>query len=89
MPIFQVFVFLQILDVLTTMIALRNGGFETNPIVKQFMSFGPAEGLIAAKLVVVAIAAMMLCWQRYRVVSLANYVYAVVVCWNLTVLFLG
>lgn len=82
-PLFQIFLFLQVLDLLTTIIVLQRGGYEANPVVRQFFSAGTLEGLVLSKLLVVGIAAAVVFWQRYRVLFLSNYVYAAVVCWNL------
>ena len=86
MPLFQVFLFLQLLDLLTTIVVLRLGGYESNPLVSYFMAFGPVGGLILAKVLVVAVGAAIVWYNRQRVVFLANYAYAGVVCWNLAIL---
>ena len=87
MSLFQVFVFLQVLDLLTTIVVLKLGGFEMNPLVRYLMQVGPIGGLVIAKAIVVAIGMAAIVWyHRHRVVFLANYAYAGIVCWNLTVL---
>jgi hypothetical protein len=86
MPLFQVFLFLQLLDLLTTIVVLRLGGYESNPLVGYFMTFGPVGGLVMAKALVVAVGAAIVWYNRQRVVFLANYAYAGVVCWNLAIL---
>lgn len=89
MPLFQVFLFLQVADALTTLVVLQRGGYEANPLVRQFLAAGTLGGLILSKFIVVGIAAAILYSQRYRVVFLSNYVYAAVVCWNLVGLVLA
>lgn len=82
MPLFQVFVFLQFLDLLTTVLVLKLGGYEANPLV-HYLRFGPVGGLVIAKGLVVAIGGAVIWYHRHRVVFIANYAYAGVVCWNL------
>jgi hypothetical protein len=86
MPLFQVFLFLQVLDLLTTVVVLKVGGYEANPLVRYFMHLGPIGGLIIAKALVVAVGAAIVWYNRHRAVFIANYAYAGVVCWNLTAL---
>src|SRR3954447_8062527 len=40
-PTIQMFLYLQILDVLTTLIGLRIGCAEANPLISHLMQFGP------------------------------------------------
>ena len=46
------FVLLQVTDIMTTMIALGNGGGGQNPLVSRFMVIGTLPGLILSKVVV-------------------------------------
>ena len=86
MPLFQVFLFLQVLDLLTTIVVLKLGGYEANPLVNYLMHVGPIGGLLLAKAVVIATGAAIVWYNRHRAVFIANYAYAGIVCWNLTVL---
>jgi len=86
MPLFQVFVFLQFLDALTTVGVLQQGGYEANPIVNKLMALGLFKGLILAKLLVVAIGTAVLWHRRHRVLFMANVAYAGIICWNLIAL---
>ncbi len=85
-PLFHVFFFLQVLDALTTLGVLQQGGYEANPIVAHLMGFGPLNGLLLAKLLVVVVGAGVLWSGRARVVFIANYIYAGIICWNLLAL---
>ena len=85
-PLFQLFLFLQVLDLLTTIVVLKLGGYEANPVVNYLMRLGPIEGLLLAKTVVIAGGAAIVWYNRHRVVFLANYAYAGIVCWNLAIL---
>jgi hypothetical protein len=88
-PLFQVFVFLQVLDLLTTIVVLKLGGYEANPLVSYFMTFGPTGGLVMAKAIVIVLGTAIVWYNRHRVVFFANYAYAGIVCWNLAVLAIG
>jgi hypothetical protein len=80
------FVYLQILDVLTTMAFLWQGVEEANPIVKAAMSFtsDPLSGLVLVKIVAIGLA--LSCWRsgRASVLSKANFFFCGIVLWNLT-----
>ena len=79
------FVMLQVLDVLTTMAVFGLGGGEMNPVVTQIMSIGPLRGLLASKLIVVAIAAACVYIGKQKGIRLANIVFAAVVVWNCSI----
>jgi hypothetical protein len=77
--------YLQILDFLTTVAFLLNGVGEGNPVVRWAMnhSSSPMMGLIAIK--VMAVALGVYCWQRGREKLLLriNILFAGLVAWNL------
>jgi hypothetical protein len=82
------FVYLQMLDLLSTTAFLMNGVGEANPIVRSLMgmSGNPVTGLVWAKTFGVVIA--FLCWKtgRIRVLMIANFGYACLITWNLVAL---
>jgi Domain of unknown function (DUF5658) len=80
------FVLLQLADVITTMIALGTGGIEQNPIVSRFMALGSLQGLILAKVVMLAMATAAIRFGKYRAIRWANLVYAGIVLWNISVI---
>ena len=82
-PLLEVFIFLQLADLLTTVAGLRLGAQEMNPVVRLMMTFGTLEGLIFCKLLMVSMAAVVLWWQRSRVILIVNYLFAMLVVWNL------
>ena len=84
--ILYLFIVLQIADLLTTVLALKLGGFEENVMVRAFMSVGPYAGLILSKLVVLSIALGFALWKKQAPLRYANVVFAAVVAWNLTVI---
>src|SRR4051794_5216047 len=80
------FILLQVTDVGTTLAALSYGGYEQNPLVARFMVFGTLHGLLWSKLVLLALAAVMIRWRGFRVIRSANIAFALVVGWNIVVL---
>lgn len=77
------FIVLQALDVLTTLLVIRvGGGSELNPLICKFVAlFGLIGGLMAAKVLAVAIALRL-----RKLLPVANLLFAAVVAWNLLVL---
>jgi len=89
-PSLTVFVVLQTLDVLTTLIGLRVGAQEASLFVGQLMNIGPVPGLLLSKILGVALVALALKFRRTRVIVFLNYWFAVVVTWNLfTIIWVG
>ncbi|HVV44955.1 MAG TPA: hypothetical protein VHC72_07105, partial [Bryobacteraceae bacterium] len=87
MLIVQVFVYLQLLDFLTTMVGFRLGAHEVSPfIVKLIHSTTPAIGVAASKVVGLAIGGLCIASGRVKLLSLANYWYAALVVWNLAMI---
>jgi hypothetical protein len=84
-----VFISLQALDVVTTLIVLRMGGSEANPLVSRFMLVGSLHGLLYSKVLALAIATFAVRSRRLRVLRIANVVFAGIVLWNLFVIVAG
>lgn len=82
------FILLQLADIGTTVAALSQGGYEQNPLVSRFMVFGTVQGLLWSKLVVMAMAAVIIRWRGFRVIRMANVAFALVVSWNILMLIL-
>jgi hypothetical protein len=82
------FSYLQLLDVLTTLIFLTGGVKEANPVVRLALAVCPSPliGLLSLKLFAIAMA--VYCWRtaRTRLLSLANLFFAALVAWNLLAL---
>jgi hypothetical protein len=79
-------VLLQCADFATTVLAIRMGGAERNMLVSGFMTANPINGLILAKVIVLAVALVVLATRKRRVLIWANLFYSAVVIWNLTVI---
>lgn len=82
------FAFLQLLDFMTTMAVFARGGFEMNPVVRQFIPlFGPVGGVLASKVLIT-----WLVWRfsrRLWLLYAGNTMCALVVGWNMLMIFIS
>jgi Domain of unknown function (DUF5658) len=77
------FIVLQLLDLVTTLIAFHFGAFEINPLVARFTSYmGPTGGVVTSKVIAVLIALRL-----HRLMWVVNLFYTGVVCWNVLILY--
>jgi uncharacterized protein DUF5658 len=73
------FVWLQILDLLTTLYAFHAGAIEVNPLVARLaVSFGRFGGVLMSKVIAILIAMGV-----RRRLWIINVIYIVIVGWNL------
>lgn len=81
MNLFQLCVYLQLLDLLTTAAGLAHGGKELNPLIT--IGTHPLLNMVVMKCVGVAVG--WCCWRGgYRdLLTLINWGFAAVVVWNL------
>jgi hypothetical protein len=87
MLVIQVFVYLQVLDYLTTLVGFKLGASEASPfIAKLIHTSSPAIGVGLSKIVGMAIGGVCVATQRVRLVGWINYWYAGLVVWNLCVI---
>ena len=90
MLVIQVFIYLQVLDYITTMIGFRLGASEASPfILKLIHMTSPAIGVAAAKLVGFGIGALCVATHRARLIRWINYWYAGLVVWNLATIYIA
>jgi hypothetical protein len=86
MPI-QIFVYLQLLDFLTTLVGFKVGASEASPfIAKLIHATSPALGVAASKIVGLGIGVLCVAMNRARLVGWINYWYAALIVWNLGVI---
>jgi len=78
-----VFVALQVLDILTTLLGLQMGAQESSFFVSRLMGVGPVAALLLAKILAVLLVSVALKFKRPRVVVFLNYWFTAVVTWNL------
>jgi hypothetical protein len=79
----QVFLYLQILDFLTTLVGFKLGISEASPFVRSLLHFGPSFAVAASKIVAVSLAGVCVGLNRSHLVRWINYWYAALVIWNL------
>ena len=82
------FLYLQVLDILTTLAFLLNGVQEANPLVRLALEAGPSPvlSLIGVKIVAAALAIYCVRRARLRLLARVNVFFAALVAWNLFVL---
>ena len=86
MGIYQIFIYLQLLDLLTTLLGFRVGAAEASPFVRMLMHAGPAAGVIASKLLAIGIGALCIKVKKPHVIRWASYWYGGLIVWNLMVM---
>ena len=82
----QVFVYLQVLDLLTTLAGFKTGASEASPFIRLLMHFGPAVGVCLSKVLALALGAMCVLLNRHRLLRWVSYWYAALVVWNLAII---
>jgi Domain of unknown function (DUF5658) len=88
-PSLTVFIALQTLDVVTTLLGLQMGAQEGSMFLGRLMRAGPVAALLIAKIIAVLLVAMAMKFKRPRVVVFLNYWFAAVVSWNLVIILLS
>lgn len=86
MSVIHIFVYLQVLDLLTTLVGFRMGATEASPFIRMMMHFGPTVGVIASKLFALGLAGVCLYLKKDRLVRWITYWYGALVVWNLMVM---
>ena len=79
----QLFLYLQLIDALTTLLGFRVGLTEGSPFVRMLVQLGPSAGLVADKVFAVLLAGLCVWWGRARMIRWINYWYAALVAWNI------
>ena len=79
----QVFLYLQILDFLTTLVGLKLGIAEASPFIRSLLHFGPSIAVAASKIMAIALAGLCIGLNRSYLLRWINYWYAGLVIWNL------
>jgi hypothetical protein len=85
------FVYLQLLDVLTTVAFLLNGVAESNPVVRWAMEAAPNpfSGLILVKVAALALGVYCMLSARQQLLKKVNIFFAGLVAYNLLALILA
>jgi|GEM_PF-789310 hypothetical protein len=85
----SLFIYLQILDFLTTILFLKMGLFEASWVVAALIRWSPILGVLAAKLGTVTLGFIAVRYHKDRVMRLANLGYCGVIAWNLICMILA
>ena len=81
-PSIGLFLGLQVLDVLTTLMGLHLGAHEGSTFIGHLLQTGPVSGLIISKILAAGLAAFAVFLNRKRVLLFLNFWFAAVVAWN-------
>jgi hypothetical protein len=79
----QVFLYLQVLDLLTTLVGFKLGIPEASPFIRSLLHYGPSFAVGASKIVALGLAGLCVGLNRSYLVRWINYWYAMLVIWNL------
>lgn len=86
MNAYQIFIYLQLLDLLTTLLGFRLGASEASPFIKLLMQAGPALGVTLSKVIALGLGALCVYTGRNHLIRWASYWYGGLVAWNLVVI---
>ena len=86
MALTQVFIYLQLLDLLTTLLGFKVGAQEASPFIRMLMHAGPAAGVLISKLLSLGLGAVCIYYKKNHLIRWISYWYGGLVVWNLMVL---
>jgi len=86
MSVTYIFIYLQLLDLLTTLVGFRLGAAEASPFIRLLMHFGPASGVILSKTVALGLGALCIYLKKQYLIRWISYWYGALVVWNLIVM---
>ena len=79
----EFFVYLQVLDIISTLIGFSLGNPEGNPFIRMLIRMGPVAGLLWSKVFAVAVVVFCAWYRRLALIRWINYWFACLVVWNL------
>ena len=86
MAVGQVFIYLQLLDLLTTLVGFKLGAGEASPFIRLLMHAGPVAGVAASKVVALGLGGLCVYLKKHKLIRWATYWYSGLVVWNLMIL---
>src|SRR3954451_21464302 len=86
MGVAQLFIYLQLLDLLTTLIGFRLGAAEASPFIRLLMHVGPAAGGALSKVVALGLGALCIYLKKQHLLRWATYWYGGLIVWNLVIM---
>lgn len=81
-----VFLYLQLMDGLTTLIGLSLGANEGSPFVLLLLERGPVSGLLLSKVVALGLALLCFRLKKSYLIRWANVWYAGLTAWNAAII---
>ena len=85
MAITYIFIYLQLLDLLTTLVGLKLGAKEASPFIRMLMYAGPAFGVMVSKVLSLGLGALCIYYKKNHLMRWVSYWYGGLVVWNLMV----
>ena len=82
----QVFVGLQLLDLLTTLLGFKLGAAEASPFIRMLMHAGPTAGVVLSKVLALALGGVCIYAGKSHLIRWISYWYGGVIAWNLMVM---
>jgi hypothetical protein len=86
MQMTQIFIYLQLLDLLTTLIGFKLGAQEASPFIRTLMHTGPAMGVALSKGLALGIGGFCVYANKPHIIKWVTYWYGVLAIWNLMVM---
>jgi len=86
MPIIQIFIYLQLLDLVTTLLGFKLGAQEASPFIRALMHTGPAMGVALSKGLALGIGGLCVYANKLHILKWITYWYGVLAIWNLMVM---
>lgn len=83
------FVYLQLLDFLTTVVAMKIGFVESSPFIRWLMKSDYTIGLAESKVIAIMLALLCIAINKSFLVRWINRWYAALVIWNLTLMWIA
>jgi hypothetical protein len=86
MAITQIFIYLQLLDLITTLVGFKVGASEASPFIRVLMHVGPTAGVAASKVLALALCGYCVYRKKLHLIRWASYWYGALVIWNLIII---
>ena len=86
MGVGQIFIYLQLLDLLTTLVGFKLGASEASPFIRVLMHAGPVMGVTLSKLVALGLGGVCVYLKKPHLIRWATYWYGGLVVWNLMIM---
>jgi len=86
MSVVYIFIYLQLLDLLTTLAGFRLGAAEASPFIRLLMHAGPSLGVVLAKVCALALGGFCIYLKKEKLIRWITYWYGGLVVWNLMVM---